>query len=117
MRRALLTNADVGVAASALPGCTSGGAASRGEKADASVKDASASEATGDALPAAEAQVAEDSEVDGGSVPFDAGAGVVVLAANQQNPSYIAGDQTSVYWTNYDLGRTFVMKMPLGASP
>jgi hypothetical protein len=59
-----------------------------------------------------------ESGLDGASVPFDAGAGVVVLAANQEDPSYIAVDETSVYFTAYDLGRTFVMKMPLaGGDP
>lgn len=49
---------------------------------------------------------------------FDAGPGVVILASNQQTPSYIAVDSENLYWTALDLGRTCVVKMPLtGGTP
>jgi hypothetical protein len=50
--------------------------------------------------------------------PFDAGAEVVVLAPNEQNPSYIAVDGQNLYWTALDVGRTCIVKMPLtGGTP
>lgn len=68
--------------------------------------------------PEASVDASDGADADAASAPFDAGAGVVVLADNQQAPSFVVVDQTSVYWTTYDVGRTYVMKTSLeGGSP
>jgi sugar lactone lactonase YvrE len=55
----------------------------------------------------------DDAAIEAAIALPDAGAGVVTIAEGQENPSFIAVDQASIYWTTFDLGRTFVMKMPL----
>jgi hypothetical protein len=113
-----------------VAGCASQAATTSGELADARAKAVSVEDATMDAAPRVTEAEAPDASVDASddasdsadadaaSVPFDAGAGVVVLADNQQAPSFVVVDQTSVYWTTYDVGRTYVMKTSLeGGSP
>jgi sugar lactone lactonase YvrE len=71
-------------------------------------------DATADTFAAAEAEAFDDGQVDDATtVPFDAGAGVVVLASDQQGPSFMAIDGRNLYWTALDLGRTCIVRMPL----